>query len=121
MVEAVSSGQVRPKTGHAVTEEIKEPRLTHGFDHPVWALYETQNSFTLTPLSPMCVQASLTIDKLSLKAQEHSKSSLLSELKNIYIGSANRSKVVKTDFRARNSRLRWYPQHPAVSAYRCNH
>lgn len=99
MVEAVSSGQVKPKTGHALIEEVKEPRYTPGFDHPVWALYETQNSFTLTPLSPICVQASLTIDKLSLKAQEHSKyKTCFSYLKKRgYLYSSYWSKSTKTD------------------------
>ena len=38
------------------------------YDHPLWALLETQNSFTITPMSQVCEQASLTIDKVSLKA-----------------------------------------------------
>ena len=43
------------------------------YDHPLWSLLETNNSFTITPMSEACVQASLTIDKVSLKAQEHGK------------------------------------------------
>ena len=70
MVEAVSSGQVKPKRDQDLSTEN---RTSLGLDHPIWALYETQNSFTFTPLSPICVQASLTIDKSSLKAHEHSK------------------------------------------------
>ena len=42
-------------------------------DHPLWALLETQNSFTITPISQVCAQASLTIDRGSLKAQEHGR------------------------------------------------
>lgn len=57
-------------------EVSAEARTEVGVEHPVWTLLETQNSFTLTPLSPICVQASLTIDKSSLKAQEHGKFSL---------------------------------------------
>ena len=72
MVEASNSVQVKPKVGGS--DISQESRIQVGFDHPVWALYETQNSFTFTPLSPICVQSSLTIDKTSLKAQEHSKS-----------------------------------------------
>ena len=40
---------------------------------PFWYLFETKNSFTLTPGTSLSVQSSLTIDKASLKATEHSK------------------------------------------------
>ena len=43
------------------------------FDHPIWALYETETSFTMTPTSPMCVKKSLSIDKRNLKTIEHCK------------------------------------------------
>lgn len=38
---------------------------------PEWTCYETQTAFTLKPSSLLCVQKSLTIDKLTLKAVEH--------------------------------------------------
>ena len=43
---------------------------------PEWILFETDNSFTLQPNSILCVQTSLTIDKLSLKATEHGNNTL---------------------------------------------
>lgn len=38
---------------------------------PTWLLKETKNSFTIEPNSSLCVQTSLTIDKVSQKATEH--------------------------------------------------
>ena len=38
MVEAVSSGQVKPKNHGEVSTEN---RTELGLDHPIWALYET--------------------------------------------------------------------------------
>lgn len=47
--------------------------VSFSYETPEWILYETNTKFTLTPSSPLCVQRSLTIDKLTLLASEHGK------------------------------------------------
>jgi hypothetical protein len=47
--------------------------VSSSYETPEWILYETNTKFTLTPSSPLCVQRSLTIDKLTLLASEHGK------------------------------------------------
>jgi hypothetical protein len=39
-------------------------------DYPVWKLFSTPNSFTITPATPFSTQKSLVIDKQSTKIME---------------------------------------------------
>ena len=47
--------------------------VTSLFDTPEWILFNTSTGFTLTPSSPLCVQKSLTIDKMTSRATEQGK------------------------------------------------
>ena len=47
--------------------------VTSATDTPEWILFDTANNFTLTPSSPLCVQKSLTINKITSQATEHGK------------------------------------------------
>jgi hypothetical protein len=42
-------------------------------DAPEWILFETKDDFVITPSSPLCVQKSLVINKITLKSEEQGK------------------------------------------------
>ena len=51
------------------------------YDHPCWHVYQTRNSFTITPITPFSPQKSLVIDKTTFKIAEYSKNSYSNQVR----------------------------------------